>query len=109
MAGPEAATPAGTRGFRRLGRGGQQPAIKELLHRWPTASRSRYLSGLAEIAGPTLVLCGRQDQPTPPECHEEMAAAIPNATPMVVEDCGQLAPMERPEAVNAALRAWLAG
>ncbi len=83
--------------------------MKELLHRWPTASRSRYFSGLAEIAGPTLVLCGRQDQPTPPECHEEMAAAIPNATPMVVEDCGQLAPMERPEAVNAALRAWLAG
>ena len=45
----------------------------------------------------------------PPECHEEIVAAIPNATPVVVEDCGQLAPMERPEAVNAALRAWLAG
>ncbi len=67
------------------------------------------LPGLAEIACPTLVLCGRQDQPTPPECHEETATAIPNATPVIVEDCGHLAPMERPEAVNAALRAWLAG
>jgi pimeloyl-ACP methyl ester carboxylesterase len=38
-----------------------------------------------------------------------VAAAIPNATPVIVENCGHLAPMEPPEAVNAALRAWLAG
>jgi pimeloyl-ACP methyl ester carboxylesterase len=63
--------------------------------------------GLSEIACPTLVLCGRQDGPTPVQCHEEMAAAIPGAKLTVIEDCGHLTPMERPEAVAAALRAWL--
>jgi pimeloyl-ACP methyl ester carboxylesterase len=53
------------------------------------------------------VLCGRQDGPTPVECHEEIAAAIPGARLTVIEDCGHLSPMERPEAVTAALRAWL--
>ncbi len=63
--------------------------------------------GLPKIACPTLVLCGRQDQPTPVECHQEIAAAIPGAKLTVIEDCGHLSPMERPEAVTAALRAWL--
>jgi pimeloyl-ACP methyl ester carboxylesterase len=72
-------------------------------------SRPDSLPGLPEIACATLVLCGRQDRPTPLECHEEMARAIPNAELVVVEDCGHLTPMERPDAVNAALRAWLAG
>jgi pimeloyl-ACP methyl ester carboxylesterase len=64
---------------------------------------------LPRIACPTLVLCGRQDQPTPIDAHEEMAAAIPNATLVVIEDCGHLSTMERPQAVNAAMRDWLAG
>src|SRR5690606_36150427 len=49
---------------------------------------------LPRIACPVLVLCGRQDQPTPVEVHEEMAAAIPGARLVVVEDCGHLAPIE---------------
>ncbi len=65
------------------------------------------LPGLPEIACPTLVLCGRQDGPTPVECHQEIAAAIPGARLTVIEDCGHLSPMERPEEVIAALRAWL--
>jgi len=44
---------------------------------------------------------------TPLTGHEEMAAAIPNASLVVIEDCGHLAPLERPAAVNAAMRAWL--
>ena len=62
---------------------------------------------LPRIACPTLVLCGRQDQPTPVEHHEEIAAAIPSARLVVIEDCGHLAPMERPQAVADARRAWL--
>ncbi len=62
---------------------------------------------LKKIACPTLVLCGRQDALTPLTGHEEMAAAIPNASLVVIEDCGHLAPLERPAAVNAAMRAWL--
>lgn len=62
---------------------------------------------LARIACPTLVLCGRQDELTPLELHEEMAAAIPGARLVVIEDCGHLSTLERPDEVNAAMRAWL--
>jgi pimeloyl-ACP methyl ester carboxylesterase len=67
------------------------------------------LPGLPGIACPTLVLCGRQDGPTPVECHQEIAAAIPGARLTVIEGSGHLTPMERPEAVSAALRDWLEG
>lgn len=62
---------------------------------------------LGAIRCPTLVLCGRQDALTPVEAHEEMASLIPGAKLVVVENCGHLAPLERPEAVSAALRDWL--
>ena len=58
---------------------------------------------------PTLVLCGRQDARTPLHMHEDMHALIPGSELVVVEECGHLAPMERPEAVNAAMRDWLQG
>lgn len=63
--------------------------------------------GLSRIACPTLVLCGRQDQATPLEHHREIATDIKEARLVVVEECGHLSTMERPEAVNAALRDWL--
>ncbi len=62
---------------------------------------------LPSIGCPTLVLCGRQDQLTPPTLHEEMAAAIPRATLVVLPRCGHLAPLEQPAAVSAQLLAWL--
>ncbi|HEX3501194.1 MAG TPA: alpha/beta fold hydrolase [Stellaceae bacterium] len=62
---------------------------------------------LKRIACPTLVLCGRDDAVTPVALHEEMAAAIPGAELVVIEDCGHLSTLERPEAVNSALRSWL--
>ena len=62
---------------------------------------------LQYIACPTLVLCGRQDVMTPLSKHEEMAAAIPNARLVVIENCGHLSPLEKPEQVNAEMRAWL--
>jgi pimeloyl-ACP methyl ester carboxylesterase len=62
---------------------------------------------LPQIRCPTLVLCGRQDAPTPVALHEEMANAIPHARLAIIEDCGHLSPMERPDAVNAELRRWL--
>jgi pimeloyl-ACP methyl ester carboxylesterase len=62
---------------------------------------------LKKIACPTLVLCGRQDALTPLTGHEEMAAAIADTSLVVIEDCGHLAPLERPAAVTAAMRTWL--
>jgi len=62
---------------------------------------------LAKIKCPTLILCGRQDALTPLPLHEEMAAEIPRASLVVVEDCGHLAPLERPRTVSAVMRYWL--
>lgn len=62
---------------------------------------------LGSIACPTLVLCGREDILTPLALHEEMAAGIPGAHLQIVDECGHMSTMERPAAVNAALRAWL--
>ncbi len=64
---------------------------------------------LPGIACPTLILCGRQDAVTTLAESEAMAAAIPGAALVVAEDCGHFAPLERPELVTGALRAWLAG
>src|SRR6185312_10482534 len=62
---------------------------------------------LTAIAVPTLVLAGRQDLLCPPKVQEEMAAALPNAKLVFIEDCGHLAPLERPYATTAILRYWL--
>lgn len=61
---------------------------------------------LARIRCPALVLCGRQDSWRSPESHAEMAAAIPGAQFEIVEDCGHMAPIEKPAEVTAALRRW---
>jgi pimeloyl-ACP methyl ester carboxylesterase len=63
---------------------------------------------LARIACPTLVLCGREDAILPLEVSEEMHAAIAGSRLVVVETCGHLSTLEQPDAVNAALREWLA-
>lgn len=63
---------------------------------------------LPAIRMPVLVLCGREDRPTPLEASVEMAEAIPGATLAVVDECGHMAPLERPAAVTAALAGWLA-
>ncbi|MGG2005337.1 alpha/beta fold hydrolase [Novosphingobium resinovorum] len=89
--------------------------------RWPCASGSRAferqqgaiiaradpLPGLGAIAVPTLVLVGEDDRTTPPHYSRTIAQAVPGATLVTIPECGHMAPMERPEAVNAALREWL--
>jgi pimeloyl-ACP methyl ester carboxylesterase len=62
---------------------------------------------LKGIDVPTLILCGREDAITPLARHEEMAALIPGSQLTVVEACGHLSTLERPQEVNQALRAWL--
>ena len=62
---------------------------------------------LPAIRCPTLVLCGRQDQLTPLEWHEEIAALIPGARLEVIEVCGHLSTMERVWEVGVAMRQWL--
>jgi pimeloyl-ACP methyl ester carboxylesterase len=63
---------------------------------------------LPKIKCPTIVVCGRDDAATPFFMSEEMAAAIKGSELIVVEQCGHLVTMEKPEETNAILRKWLA-
>ena len=75
----------------------QQGAIMERADSRPT---------LAAIACPTLVVVGDADQLTPPAAAQEIAAEFP-ARVLLYPRSGHLSTMERPDAVNAALVAWM--
>lgn len=62
---------------------------------------------LQNIACPTLVMVGRQDRWSPLAQHEEIAALIPDAELVVIEDSGHMSLVEQPERVSEALLRWL--
>jgi pimeloyl-ACP methyl ester carboxylesterase len=62
---------------------------------------------LATIRVPTLVVCGREDILTPLARAEEIADGIAGARLCIVEECGHMSTMERPQAVTVLLRDWL--
>lgn len=70
-------------------------------------SRPEVESLLSEIACPTLVMTGSEDTWAGPGQHREIAAAIPNSELVIVEGAGHMIQVEAPEAVNAAITAWL--
>jgi pimeloyl-ACP methyl ester carboxylesterase len=84
-------------------------AGKEAFRRQQKAIMGRIDSreSLPHIICPTLVLCGRQDSLTPPALHEEIAGLIPFSRLSIIDDCGHLSTMERPDAVLAAMETWL--
>jgi pimeloyl-ACP methyl ester carboxylesterase len=62
---------------------------------------------LAGLTCPMLLMCGEDDQLTPPQKIREIAALCPHARLVLVPRCGHMLTMERPEVVNAGLREWL--
>ncbi len=62
---------------------------------------------LSSIRCPTLVLVGDGDVATPPEVNREIADGIAGSHFVPVPQCGHLSTLERPDAVNGALRGWL--
>lgn len=64
---------------------------------------------LSAITVPTLVAGGRQDAITTPEITGEIAAGIPGARFVIIEESGHLSPLEQPQTVAALLRYWLQG
>ena len=62
---------------------------------------------LPRIKCPTIVVCGRDDAATPLFLSEEMAKAIPAAALVVIEQCGHLITMEKPDETNEILKLWL--
>ena len=71
------------------------------------AGRADSRPGLPAISVPTLVLVGREDVLTPVDAAEEIAGGIPGSRLRIIEDCGHLSTLEQPDAVTAALLAWL--
>ena len=63
---------------------------------------------LASIEVPTLVLVGDEDRLTPPDVAKEIADGIAGSRYVVIPKAGHMSLLEQPEAVNAALRAWIA-
>lgn len=62
---------------------------------------------LSAITCPTAVIVGRDDQWSPVDQHQEIAAAITGARLFIIDKAGHMAPAEEPASFNEALRAWL--
>lgn len=63
---------------------------------------------LAAIDVPALVLIGADDEVCPPALQVELARGIQDAVVVELAGVGHMAPLEAPDAVARALRAWLA-
>ena len=62
---------------------------------------------LGAIKVPTLVIVGESDAITPPAVAQSMAQKIPGAELVTVRGAGHMSPMEQPEQVNRAMKAFL--
>ncbi|REK28186.1 MAG: alpha/beta fold hydrolase [Planctomycetota bacterium] len=71
------------------------------------AGRADFRARLSEIQHPSLVVVGEQDAITPVDEMRGIAAALPNSRFVPLAEAGHMAPMEQPEAFNAALRDFL--
>ncbi|WP_033821990.1 alpha/beta fold hydrolase, partial [Kitasatospora sp. MBT63] len=75
---------------------------------YPAFSAHDKTAALSALDGvPTLVLAGTKDLLTPPEHSEAIAARLPGAELVLVEDAGHLVMLERPEVVDRQLAALL--
>ena len=62
---------------------------------------------LPAISCPTVVIAGSGDTVSPIALQEEIAGSIPGAHLVVIDGCGHMAPVERPELVADCLNSWL--
>ncbi|MCR8546545.1 alpha/beta hydrolase [Salipiger sp. P9] len=62
---------------------------------------------LRRMRVPVTVLCGAHDQLFPVKRQAFLAELIPGARLEVIEEAGHLPPLEAPDAVSAAIRAWM--
>lgn len=59
------------------------------------------------VAVPTLLVWGERDARSPLRVAHEFAAAIPDSELVVIEGAGHMSPLERPDEVNDAIRAFV--
>ena len=89
---------------------GWEQEYAEYRNNWSEFPQQQHVSDyplLVDIEVPTVVIVGRQDLTTPLVRAEEMAADISTSRLVILEECGHMAPLEKPAEVTAALRKWL--
>jgi len=90
-------------------RGMQQRLGREV--RAPQAALVRHdgYADLERITCPALVVACRQDRLRRLAETERMARHLPHAVFKVIEECGHMAPLERPHELAGLIAAWIAG
>jgi pimeloyl-ACP methyl ester carboxylesterase len=85
--------------------GAGEPSIRRQQRAF--AARPNSTATLAKIDCPTLVICGREDTITPLELSEEIVAGVHHAELVVVDECGHVPTVERPELTTQIIRDWM--
>ena len=70
---------------------------------WLADQRAR----VAEIHIPTLIVCGKEDQPTPPELSRDLHAMIPQSRLAMIAGAGHLTNLEAPSKFNGQVDTFL--
>lgn len=89
-------------------RGMQRRLGREVRARQAALVRRDGYADLERIACPSLVVACRQDRLRSLAESERMARHLPHAHFEVIEDCGHMAPLERPHELAAVLGRWIA-
>lgn len=79
---------------------GAQTAIRQTR---AIMARADHRTMLSCLAMPVLVVCGRQDKVTPPPLSEDLAALVPGARLLWLEQSGHQTPLEQPAELARAL------
>jgi pimeloyl-ACP methyl ester carboxylesterase len=85
----------------------QQRLGREVRARQAALVRRDGYADLARIACPSLVVACRQDRLRSLAESERMAQCLPHSSFSVIEDCGHMAPLERPHELAAVLDHWI--
>jgi pimeloyl-ACP methyl ester carboxylesterase len=89
-------------------RGMQRRLGPEVRSRQSALIRKDGYADLARIACPSLVVACRQDRLRKLEETERMAKCLPHSRFEIIEDCGHMAPLEKPHELAMLLEKWIA-
>ena len=87
-----------------------QPVASGMLYRDLAACDGfDVMNDLGRVSQPALIITGAHDRLTPPKYAEFLSQRLPNAKLVAIPDAGHYVMDEAPDAVAAAITAWLAG
>lgn len=65
------------------------------------------MDSLQNLSAPTFIICGENDQLTPPRYSQYLADHIPNAKITIIPEAGHMVQLEKPEQVAAAIQGFI--